>query len=369
MLTIQDRNRHVAFLKACLECSVYISPTDPGLTYAEIVEAGSRANLQPGEISDAMHQLTGSAGVGGRLMPDPGDVVLCLMFTYPEEPDYRNPQAFDFVFEEMHQAARAYGAQNARLERSVIVERGVAAGLQRNDLQVAITMMVLNGILLEQDGVLRYARGREGYASPSAQQAQQRQHVQPRRNEIRRQAYAAVKDIVARRTDGRPKSAEPFEAFADALDCLGYSRFRLWWRQMVAELRQASTQTAPVTATVLSAALVEGALTFVVKHARGLGLGVMGSKTFEDSPTKWRLEDLLASAGYGNDAAILDKATQTRAGNLIQARQRIHAGRMLGEFPDGPPDLHPEKARDALLTAELVVRSIVEWLQRYPSKD
>jgi hypothetical protein len=367
MLTIQARNRHIAFLKACLECSVYISPSDPGLTHAEIVEAGSRANLQPGEISDAMPQVT-HAGACGRLMPNPNDVVMWLTFTYPEEPDYRNARAFDFVFEEMHQAARTYGAQNARLERSVIVERGTVAGLQRNDLQVAVTIMVLNGILLEVDGILRYTRGREGYASPSAQQAQQRQNVQPRRNDIREQAYAAVKDVIARRTDGRPKSAEPFEAFADALDSLGYSQFRLWWSQMVAELRQASTQTAPVTATVLSAALVEGALTFVVKHARSLELGVMGSKTFADSSTKWRLDDLLASAGYGNDAAILDKATQTRASNLIQARQRIHAGRMLDEFPGGAPDLQPEKARDALLTAELVVRSIVEWLQRYPSK-
>jgi hypothetical protein len=138
---------------------------------------------------------------------------------------------------------------------------------------------------------------------------------------------------------------------------------------MVAELRQASTQTAPVTATVLSAALVEGALTFVVAHARRLDLGPMGSKSFADSPTKWRLEDLLNSAAYGNEAAILDKPTHTRAAMLINSRQRIHAGRMLDEFPGGPPDLQPEKARDALLTAEQVVRSVVDWLQRYPSKS
>jgi hypothetical protein len=136
---------------------------------------------------------------------------------------------------------------------------------------------------------------------------------------------------------------------------------------MVAELRQASTQTSSVTATVLAAALVEGALTFVVTHARALNLGVMGSKSFEGNPTKWRLEEFVTSAGFGNDAAILDKPTQLRASSLIAARQRIHAGRMLADFPSGPPDLLPEQARDAQLTAEQVVRGVVVWLQRYPA--
>jgi hypothetical protein len=137
--------------------------------------------------------------------------------------------------------------------------------------------------------------------------------------------------------------------------------------QMVGELRQASAQTAPVTATVLAAALVEGALTFVVAHARSLNLGAMGSKTFEGSPSKWRLDELVTSAGYGNEAAILDRPTQLRASSLILSRQRIHAGRMLSDYPSGPPDIFPEQARDAQLTAEQVIRSVVVWLQRHPS--
>jgi hypothetical protein len=297
-------------------------------------------------------------------MPHPNDAVMWLAFGISEEPDYRNPSAFDFVFDQMHESARANGAQNVRLERSVIVERATARQIPRNDTQVAVTMMILNGILVEQDGILRYARGRESFAAPGSQQ---RSHHQSRRNESRERAYPVVEDVIARRNDGRPQSAEPFEAFAEALETLGYGRFRLWWSQMVAELRQASTQTSPVTATVLAAALVEGALTFVATHARALNLGVMGSKSFDGNPTKWRLEELVTSAGFGNDAAILDKPTQLRASSLIAARQRIHAGRMLADFPGGPPDLLPEQARDAQLTAEQVVRGVVVWLQRYPA--
>lgn len=371
MLAIQERQRLIAFLKACLECSVYVAPTDPGLTLGELLEAGRSVGLQPGEISDALPQVTDlyHGARESRLMPHSNDTVMWLIFGISEEPDYQNAAAFDFVFEQMHESARANGAQNVRLERNVIVERATIQKIPRNDVQVAVTMMVLHGILVEQEGILRYARGKEGFAAPRTQLAQQRSQSQPRRNEPRERAYPAVKDVIARRTDGRPKSAEPFEAFAEALETLGYGPFRLWWTQMVAELRQASTQTSPVTATVLAAALVEGALTFVVAHARALDLGTMGSKSFEGSPTKWRIEDLVSSAAYGNDAAILDKPTQLRASMLITSRQRIHAGRMLADFPGGPPDLRPEQARDSLLTAEQVVRSVVEWLQRYPSSS
>jgi hypothetical protein len=190
--------------------------------------------------------------------------------------------------------------------------------------------------------------------------------MQPIRKEARARAYPIVKDIIARRTDGRPKSAEPLTAFADELEKLGYGPFRLWWTQLVAEYKQASPQTASVTATVLAAALVEGALTFVVRHARAMDLPVFRSDDFKGEPRNWRLEKLIASAASGGDAAILDQPTKLRAEGLNQTRQRIHAGRMLSEFPSGPIDLKPEQARDAQTTAELVVGHVIEWLRKYP---
>jgi hypothetical protein len=39
---------------------------------------------------------------------------------------------------------------------------------------------------------------------------------------------------------------------------------------------------------------------------------------------------------------------------------------MLSEFPAGVPDLRPDEARDAKTTAELVVRRVLDWLERYP---
>jgi len=178
--------------------------------------------------------------------------------------------------------------------------------------------------------------------------------------------FPLVKDIVSRRSDGRPKQVEPLDAFADYLSALGYKPFRLWWIQIVAELRHTSSQSAPVSCLVLSAAIVEGVLTFVVKHARQLGLGVLGSKDFDREPNTWKITDLIKSAAAGQDSAILDERSRNRADELVQTRQRIHAGRMLASFPSGVPDLKPEQARDAKATAELVVRKVIDWLAKYP---
>jgi len=183
---------------------------------------------------------------------------------------------------------------------------------------------------------------------------------------MRDRAYLIVKDVIERRADGRPKHAEPLDAFADAMDRLGYGPFRLWWTQIVTELRHSNPQSAPVSVLVLAAALVEGALTFVVKHARELGLGVLGSKSFEDNPRTWKIDDLVSSAAAGRDSAILDGPTRQRADGLIRNRQRIHAGRMLSEFPGGVPDLHPDEAREAKAVTEQVVRSVLDWLGKYP---
>lgn len=183
--------------------------------------------------------------------------------------------------------------------------------------------------------------------------------------ETRAQLLPFVKDVLARRTDGRPKHAEPFDAFAERLAPLGHAAFRSWWAQISAELLRADMQSSSVSVCVLSAALVEGVLAFVVKHARSKHVGPFGSKDFEREPRFWKIEELVGSAAAGGASSILDPATRSRAENLIRTRQRIHAGRMLQDYPAGVTDLRPEEARDAKQTAELVVRSVMDWLDRF----
>jgi len=352
----------ISFLKAALECSVFVAPLESGLTYEELIEVGKRAGYQQGEIDDALRFMTTQDFSQNRLLPDES-VTGSWMFLHREDPDYRNFDAFDFVVAELNALARSEGAANTLLQRSVIVERAVAKGIPRHDIEVAITYQVMADMLTEKDGVLRFPHNSGARALPSNQlRARPGQIPKPQR----KRAFPIVKDVIERRTDGRPRHAEPFDAFAEELDRLGYAPFRLWWIRIVAELRQTDANAASLSASVLSAALVEGALTFVVKHARKSKLGVFQSKDFDREPRTWKIDDLVTSAATGGSSAILNLQTKNRAEGLIRARQRIHAGRMLSDFPAGPPDIRPEEARDAKATAEQVVRAVLDWLQRFP---
>jgi hypothetical protein len=246
-----------------------------------------------------------------------------------------------------------------------LVARARAQGIPELAIEAALTILVMSEGLLEEHGDLRLRYPDAPSPKGQLDQAEAR-HTAPR-NETRDKIYAVVKDIVDRRTDGRPSSAEALDAFAGQLDKLGYGPFRPWWVQTVSELRRLDSSHSPVATCVLAAALVEGALTFMVKHARSLDLGVFASKDFDRDPKSWKIDDLVASAASGSSSAILDGSTRNRTDRLIKTRQRIHAGRMLSEFPAGVPDLRPEEARDAGPTVELVVRSVLDWLEKYPA--
>jgi hypothetical protein len=355
----------VQLLQAAIEASVYISPKEPGLTAAELYEVGKRIGLKEGEIGDAMPRVAPQTfgGRDRRLLLDESLWHQSGYFIFAEEPELRNVAAFDFVVVQLNDLAREVGVAKAKLDRSIMVDRAAAATITRHDVEVAIALMILSGQLVESNGILRFKSAQGGGRQlPSAGRLHGNRQPKAKRTSV----MPHVKDVIERRTDGRPRSAEPVAAFAERLEDLDYAQFRLWWNQTVAELGCSDPSTSPLSVLVLAAALVEGALTFVVTHARSLNLGVFGSTDFEKDPTKWRIDDLVAGAARGGNAAILDFQAKNRADRLVGTRQRIHAGRMLQEFPQGVPDLRPEEAREAKAVAEQVVRSVLEWLNKYP---
>jgi hypothetical protein len=87
-----DMDDVVDFITCALEASILLSPRDPGLTRGEIVEAGGRVGMKPGELADGIPrvhavdhwsapriQLTG--GSATRLSAD---------FNFVQDPDYRD---------------------------------------------------------------------------------------------------------------------------------------------------------------------------------------------------------------------------------------------------------------------------------------
>jgi len=353
------------FIAEALECSVFANPREPGLTFAEINEIGARAGFREGEIGDAFVTMgLQTMGRGSKLLEPERQTTVTWKVFLPETPEYRDLEAFDFVYSEFAELARNLGQAKAQMERDTLVSRAVSRGVSETGIEAAITILMLADHMVEKDGTLRFKM--PVYANGPLPSEQMKAHHSAMSRDTRSQLLPIVKDIISRRTDGRPRHTEPFDVFAERLTSLGYAGFRLWWVQIVSELRRSEVQSASVSVCVLATALVEGALTFVVKHARTKQVGPFGSSNFERDPRTWRIDDLVSSATSGGPSSILDPATRSRADGLIQTRQRIHAGRMLSEHPAGVPDLRPEEARDAKQTADLVVRSVLDWLERFP---
>jgi len=171
-LTLQ----HVAtFFQGALECSLVLAPREPGLTYQELVEVGRRCGFKDGEMNDVLHRATNYAVGSRRLLPDKGTLEL---FMLREDPELRNFGALDFVFSEMNNQMAEAGGRAARLDRDVVVERGVSQDFPRNDLDAAITLLVWADIWVEKDGVLSSRHGIAYKPLPTEQRDQPGAHRQ-----------------------------------------------------------------------------------------------------------------------------------------------------------------------------------------------
>lgn len=355
------------FLLDALECSIYLRPADHGLSHEELIEAGATLGFRPGELRDALAHIARPMSLGQTRfrLPRTGGSELTT-FHMENDPEYRDVKAFDFVHKHLLDLGREVGRTNARVPKDVLIANGVAAGLAEHNLAVAIALCLHEADFLEQDALISYAHGKQLHVLPSAQVGQRGRAFVKKRPSLRT-TYEAVKNVIERRTDGRPTSAEPLRAFEAALDGLGHGRFRTWWARGTAELHVTNLSIAPLTVCVLAAALAEGALTFVVGHARKLNLNTLNSKTFGESPNRWKFDELLKSAAAGGADAIFDDLTRQRADRLNTIRQRIHAGRLLAEIPVGPiPDTRPEEAREARESLDAIVRRIIDWLAAHP---
>ena len=165
-----QRQKVSEFVRAALECSVYIAPRDPGLAYDELLEIGKRLGYQEGEIGDALPGATAPAYFGNRRL-QPARNPLWLEFHIGMDPEYRNVAAFDFVGSELGALVRSLGVRKARIERSALIARALAKGLPERDVEAAITIMILGEHLVEEAGVVRFAPGRETWPLASSHSA------------------------------------------------------------------------------------------------------------------------------------------------------------------------------------------------------
>ena len=355
------------FLQAALECSVYLAPTEPGLTYEEIYRAGAWVGLHLGEIGHALPGATNQPVRNQRLMPHSNAAKAWSLYHLHEKPDYRNFEAIDLVISELRARVAHETDSNAAAKRSVLVELALVRQISEIDIEAAITILIMSGQIIENGNSLHLVPGAENRPLPGETHARAvlANQAQPKHNEMRMLAYPIVKQVLRERAS-RAAAADPLDAFTDEITKLGFGPLRMWWKQAVAELRHCDAQLSPVAAAVLAAALVEGALIICVRHARALKLGTMAALPAESELSRWSIGDLVAGAATGNEAAILDSALRYSVETLMMSRQRIHPGWILSEFPDNLPHKFATDRADPKAIAGLVVARVIAWLQEYP---
>jgi hypothetical protein len=99
-------------------------------------------------------------------------------FYMREEPEYRDLDAFDFVYTEFGELARNLGQVRARIEHDTLVSRAVSRGIEEIGIETTITILIYAEYMEEKDGALHFKM--PVYANGPLPSAQMRSHHAPR---------------------------------------------------------------------------------------------------------------------------------------------------------------------------------------------
>jgi hypothetical protein len=155
-----------------VEASLYEAPMEWGLAADEIVEAGKVVGLHEGELRDAIHYELQAGHLEHsndrlrriRLTSQVVHLLGLMDFYVAREPERRDSDAFQFIFDFYGDRARKLGSAKAVATRTELAANGSAAGLNVNAVEVAVEVLLLGGVLRwHGDGVLAFARS---WASP-----------------------------------------------------------------------------------------------------------------------------------------------------------------------------------------------------------
>jgi hypothetical protein len=203
--SLLERGQEVStYINAVFEASIFLNPASPGLSLKEALEAARRGGYQEGEslkeISQIVPDFLNSSD--RRLVPTSKVFAAWGNFNVPQNPDFRNVLAFEFLHWELRKLdweLKGYGSLDessaSGVSRNVLVGRAVSKDLPKLDVEAAITLWVVGGYIIEHDGLLRYANGRSSDISPG--EKLRAGDGLEFRDEIRVRAHAIIASLVS----------------------------------------------------------------------------------------------------------------------------------------------------------------------------
>jgi hypothetical protein len=162
-----------AFLDTAMECSVYLSPKQPGLSWTEIIEAGKAIGLQKGELGDALAALATRNMGDGRLLPHPSTMFVWGVFGIHRNPEYRNFDALDFIrseFVSINQVCTSSGVRKITGMAFGCIAPTSAFGLIVRNAKRSFVVLPSRTFRTEVQRVQRPAKHANGRVSSSANQ-------------------------------------------------------------------------------------------------------------------------------------------------------------------------------------------------------
>src|SRR6187402_759859 len=290
-----------SFVTQAILASIYVSPAAPGVASGELAELATRCGIGKGELNDFLQASGARLGWNDGKYHGSDDLLhFESTFHWSLDPDHRNLAAFEFVLEELKTLAKHEGMAKAVVVRDVFVALGAAKQLNVHDVQVAITLLAAGRSLVLEGDLVRLTPAGKQYASPREQVAQQDPEFRRSRPQLDLCIHA-LREIRARNDAGRPAPGNALELFDRKLESLGHPEFRAWWAQVRGELARAEAGKLDLTITVLSAALVEGALALVVRTATVTGRSMAAKRIDPSAPKTWQFEKLIGAAVTGQD--------------------------------------------------------------------
>lgn len=350
------------YIQYAIESTIFITPFDEGLSTAEIYEVLSRFNFQKGEIKDAMDQMWKIQHITVNWGEDKyklkNDYIYYSMiwdrFRPDPIPEILKQKLFLYLIDDIKKHGSHNYSQNIEilinnLQESHSFERTQILSFLRS-LQLSKWIQIS-----EDNKTIHQVR------KDSLENGLQTCQRMDKRNgsEKFHLIFPVVKEVISRRASMLPISSDPYQGFYEQLKLLNAEKYKLWWAQITAEISQLDDKRNPTARLILSAAVCEGILAFIIEFSKDKEFAMTKFVRIED-PKSWKLSEMIRATSSGN-GPFMKEDLKRKLESINENRKRIHPAAYL---PSGAivPDLKPEQSQEAFETSKALARAAIDWI-------
>lgn len=338
------------WIRASLIAAINVRPRDPGLTEDELRSlVVGREGIGEGAFRDAVRQLDHYPRDSKRRLVARSTDLSELMINAAPIPDEVRPRAALNALGTAFEALANEEGEGDAADRGLLHARCTA--VPPEDVDRALALLAAQDTLKETP--TGFVRRRSW---PHYDRAQERDDFLGRIAGPAKTLLGAVRDTFARRAGEHAPSDPPSDRFGRFLSKQGWTGFVSWWTQTLREMRSMVDTREPTSICVLCGSLLEAALVAIAKPAKDAT--EWRQKFLQNAPDKWKLGELIDQA---KEASVFTNDQFAHAQTLMNARNRIHAGKFAAGDTFNPPYTNAHEARLARDHLELLLGAILDW--------